>query len=514
MKAKTKILLLGDSAVFMQNIRDLISSDDVEIHSCLCIEDAIVSLTLNEYSLAILDLQMAGSEDFELTKLNGYNNNEKLPILYLTDLKNISSIEHHYNKSDTIDYIFKPLNPHILRSKVNMFVELARLRTSAEAARVAKSQFLTNMSHEFRTPLSAVMGFADLMARGEVPENEIFDCAASVRRNGKLLLRLIDNILDLSKLESNQLEMEMQNYPLIEVIKDIESTLSLKAREKGIELSFNKSTCDKQGYVFDPVRIKQVLLNIIGNAIKFSHKGEVLVNIDINPISSTHDLLRVIVKNDGIGFSEEQASRLFQPFGQADASVKREFGGSGLGLVISRQLTRAMGGDVVILKSEIGVGTEIEITAVLERSKRSTMEPIALRKTSFETDQLTKTFPGKHILLVDDAKDNLILLEMFLRGTETCLTIASNGLEAYELCKNNKYDMILMDIQMPKMDGREATAAIRLLGQKMPIIALTAHASKQEYLKCREAGCNDSLIKPFSKNNLMKALHHYFENVD
>jgi signal transduction histidine kinase len=523
---KTKILLLDDSPEVVRDLTDLIAADDVEIHSFLSFEEAVASLTLHDYGLAILDMQMEGISNFELSKLSGSKQYAHLPIIFVTDLQNNAQTVLQGYETGAIDLLFKPLNPYIVRSKVRVFVELQhqrhlmqvqlleleRLRIAAEAASVAKSQFLANMSHEIRTPLAAVMGFADLIARGEVPVNEIDECAATIRRNGNLLLRLIDDILDLSKIEANRLEMEFQNYPLIEVLEDIESTLTLKAREKGVELYFNKANLGKNGHLFDPIRIKQILLNIIGNAIKFTTKGEVLVMVAISPISMTHDRLTITVKNEGVGFSDEQASRLFQPFGQADPSIKREYGGSGLGLVISRQLARAMGGDVTILKSGIGIGTEIEITAILERSVKTAMDPLALRKTSFETDQLTKTFPGKNILVVDDARDNLVLLEMFLRGTHAKLTLASNGLEAYELCQKHKYDMILMDIQMPKMDGHEATTAIRKLGQKMPIIALTAHASKEEYNKCREAGCNDALVKPFSKNNLIKALQHYFES--
>ena len=224
----------------------------------------------------------------------------------------------------------------------------------------------------------------------------------------------------------------------------------------------------------------------------------------------SYAFISIIVKNEGGGITIEQASRLFQPFGQADASVKRKYGGSGLGLIISRQLARAMGGDVAILSTEAEKGAIFEITVVLERSQKSLMEP-SLRNSQYNGDALTAKFPGKRILAADDARDNLVLLEMFLRGSETQLTFATNGEEAYELCQKNNYDIVLMNIQMPEMDGLEATAAIRTLGQQMPIVALTAYATRIEYDKCRKAGCNDALVKPISKNNLIKALQHYLE---
>lgn len=524
---KTKILLVDNSHENIQALSNLIADDDIEIHSFLRFDDALASLTIHDFGLAILDSEMTGMSGAELSKhIRAVKRYAYLPIIFVTSQQNNDQTVLEGYETGAVDLLFKPLNPYIVRSKVRVFVELnrqrqlmqlqlqelERLRIAAEAATVAKSQFLANMSHEIRTPLAAVMGFADLIARGEVPAEEIDECASSIRRNGNLLLRLIDDILDLSMIEANRLEMEMQTYSLKELLEDIESTLSFKAREKGIALHFKYPVFNIKGHIFDPIRMKQILLNIIGNAIKFTHKGDVVVAVEITSESETHDRLSVKVKNDGDGFSKAQADRLFQPFAQADASVKRKFGGSGLGLIISRQLARAMGGDIIILNSDIGVGAEFEITAVLERSIETIIPTLALRKSTFENLQLKTSFPGKRILAVDDARDNLILLELFLRGTDTHLTFASNGLEVLDLCRNNKFDIILMDIQMPKMDGLEATAAIREMGQKIPIIALTAYANKTEYEKCRKAGCNDVLTKPLNKNNLIKAIQYYLEN--
>lgn len=524
---KTKILLVDNSPENIQALSTLIADDDIEIHSFLRFDDALASLNIHDFGLAILDSEMTGMSGAELSKhIRAVKHYAYLPIIFVTSQQNNDQTVLEGYETGAVDLLFKPLNPYIVRSKVRVFVELKRqrhlmqlqlqelerLRIAAEAATVTKSQFLANMSHEIRTPLAAVMGFADLIARGEVPEDEIDECASSIRRNGNLLLRLIDDILDLSMIEANRLEMEMQPYSLKELLEDIESTLSFKAREKGIQLHFHRPAFTVEGHIFDPIRMKQILLNIIGNAIKFTFKGDVEVTVEITSASNTHDLLSVKVKNQGEGFSKEQADRLFQPFAQADTSVKRKFGGSGLGLIISRQLARAMGGDITILNSDIGVGAEFEITTVLERSQESMTEPLALRKTNYENHQGKTSFPGKRILAVDDARDNLILLELFLRGTDTHLTFASNGAEALDFCRSNKFDIILMDIQMPKMDGLEATAAIRSLGHKIPIIALTAYANKTEYDKCRKAGCNDALAKPLNRNILIKAIQYYLEN--
>lgn len=519
---KTKILLVDVSPQNIKALCEILSSTDVDIHSFTRLEDAIAILSNNDFGLAILDMQLPGIGDEERTKLIRSRQKSHLPIIFVTDQQNNDSTILQGYENGAIDLLFRPLNPYIVRSKVRIFVELHQqrqqmllnlkevesLRVAAEAATLAKSQFLANMSHEIRTPLAAVMGFADLIAKGSVSPEEIDECANSIQRNGTLLMRLIDDILDLSKIEANKLEMEIRPNSLSQILDDIEMSLSLKAREKSLQLYFNKTAVGKQNYCFDPIRIKQILLNIIGNAIKFSSKGEVLVNTQIGLAKNGFDRITFTVRNEGVGFNEEQASRLFQPFGQADPSIKREYGGSGLGLVISRQLARAMGGDIIVLRSEVDVGTEIEVSVELERSQASAvlLQPEGLLKSEGKKD-----LSHKKILIVDDARDNLVLLEMFLRGSKAELTLASNGLEACELCRHNTFDMILMDIQMPKMDGHEATRVIRSMGRSMPIIALTAHGTKNEHEKSRIAGFNESVTKPFSQENLLQVINTYLD---
>lgn len=519
---KIRILLVDDDQKNIEALSQIIS-DDVEVHSFLKASDALASMGEHKYGFAVLDLQMSDMSGLELSKLiRGFPGHSHLPIIFLTNPDFQETITQDHVKG-AVDFLIKPLNPGIVKSKVRMFVELERqkkqvqiqlrelekLRVAAETATVAKSLFLANMSHEIRTPLAAVMGFADLIARGEVSATELDECAASIRRNGNILMRLIDDILDLSKIEANHVELEMVNFSLKELLEDTESTLSFRAREKGIGLIFNQPQFHLSGHVSDPIRVKQILLNIVGNAIKFTSKGKVQVDVTIESVSESQDKLTIVVQNDGIGITKEQAARLFQPFEQAEVTVKRKFGGSGLGLVISRQLAQAMGGDVILLKSEVDVGTEFQITLLLERSKLIESQNVGILKTTFEAAEITANFQGKLILAVDDARDNLVLLEMFLRGTNAKITLAKNGLEAVELSKKHKYDVILMDIQMPKMDGIEATTAIRSAGNNVPILALTAYTTKVEYERCREAGCNDVLIKPISRSNLIKGLIHY-----
>lgn len=521
---KTKILIVDDYKENIEALANLIDAPDVEIHSTLKPEEALDLLTHHDFGLALLDVQMPTISGFELAKLiRGVKRFRQIPIIFVTAHQENSSVIFQGYETGAVDLLFKPLNPQVVRSKVRVFVELhqqkvllqthvqelEKLRVQADAANIAKSQFLANMSHEIRTPLAAVLGFADLIAKDELTSNERAKCVSSIERNGDLLLRLIDDILDLSKIEANRLELEKTNYDLKDIIHDVEATLSFKAASRGVELSFEILDEFNYQHFLDPLRLKQVFLNIVGNGIKFSPKGRVQVEISLTRFKDDNDLLRVQIKDQGIGMTQEQIERLFQPFGQADASTKRQFGGTGLGLIISRQIVRAMGGDIRLITSAPNLGSTFEITAILERAKsHKEIETKSGAKTMSDKNS-TLDLSQKHILAVDDSKDNLILLEMFLRTTGVKLTFAENGRKAVEALDNKDFDMILMDIQMPSMDGYEATETIRKKGYEKPIVALTAHATRAEHDKCLSSGCDDVLVKPIGKNNLIALLNRF-----
>ncbi len=462
----------------------------------------LVFMPLIFQSRTIALLEMASFEDLNDQYIQLFQGMKDILATNLSAAQSREDLQELLKKSQTLAEELQSQRA-LMEQQVK---ELEKLRVAAEAANVAKSIFLANMSHEIRTPLASVMGFADLIARGEVPPHELDACASSIRRNGNLLLRLIDDILDLSKIEANRIEMERADSSIIEVLEDIDSTLSFKAREKGISLRFNTPENYDKNHVFDQIRLKQILLNVIGNAIKFTARGEVVVSTEITPSSAASDTVRITVKDQGVGIALESMERLFHPFGQADPTVKREFGGSGLGLVISRRLAKAMGGDVRIISSVIGQGSVFEIVVILDRSDKKSIAKSLRKKSAQEARPIEVNLSDKRILAVDDARDNLILIEMFLRNTKAEIIFASNGLEAIDAYKKHSFDLVLMDIQMPKMDGLEATAEIRKLNSNIPIIALTAHASQAEYDSCLKVGCNDVLLKPVSKNHLIEVV--------
>jgi two-component system, sensor histidine kinase len=524
---KAKILIVDDYQENITALANLIAADDIEVHSAKNADAALELLTYNDFALALLDIQMPVVTGLELAQLiRGVKKYQHLPIIFVTAQQHDNSLIFQGYENGAVDLLFKPLNPYVVRSKVRVFVELSRqrdllqthvdelekLRLEAESANIAKSQFLANMSHEIRTPLAAVMGFSDLLINDNTTPEEKQEWAAAVRRNGNLLMRLIDDILDISKIEADRLEFDRASFSLEDFLQDVNSTLAFKAKDKGIDLEFHlPSTCQKY-YSSDSTRIKQILLNVIGNAIKFTTKGKVRVDVNLTSASLQSDTLKVLVQDDGVGLSREQISRLFQPFSQGDASTRRQFGGTGLGLAISRRLARALGGDIRLVNSTPGGGSTFEIKILLPyadgpESKADVSDKMFSQPKPSEKD--VTDFSGKSLLAVDDSPDNLFLIEMFLKTSGIKLTCVESGKEAVDQVKNHDFDLILMDMQMAGMDGREATGIIRGMGFQRPILAFTAHAMPEEHSKCKAAGCDDVIVKPIDSKKLIEGLRPY-----
>ena len=544
---KTKILIVDDLIENISALSRLIEADDVEILTAQSPEVALNLILDNDFGLALLDVQMPIMNGFELARLiRGVNRSRHLPIIFVTAQQSESRLIFEGYESGAVDLLFKPLDPHMVRSKVRVFVRLdqqsrqlaaqvetmGRLKEDAEAANVAKSRFLANMSHEIRTPLSAVLGFADVLSQGQLTDEERSQSLSAISRNGQLLLRIIDDILDLSRIEARKLEFERTSFEMEEVLKDLEITLANKALERGIQVTFTKSKAVTGRYISDPLRLKQILLNMVGNAIKFTDKGYVNVSVcsrdipALNPDSVPTSEVRFLVEDTGIGLTPEEANRLFEPFGQADTSTRRKYGGTGLGLAISKQLAQSLGGDVILLKSEPGQGSTFEVKVRLQREDEvSTAARVELEKEAKSNAKVgahsngksfanaagtLRNLEGKRILIVDDVADNRTLMERYLRPSGVQVGFASGGQEALDSAKETDWDAILMDIQMPNMDGYEATSRLRQLGYERPIIALTAHAMREELQQCLNAGCNETMTKPVARKDLLNRLNEIF----
>ena len=385
--------------------------------------------------------------------------------------------------------------------------EVERLARAAEAANITKTQFLANMSHEIRTPLGVILGFADLALDPNQSPEDARNYLVGIKRNGQQLLEILGDILDLSKIEANKMEIERVAFSLDGLLEDVRASLELRAREKGIGLRFVKDASLPELVRTDPTRLRQIFVNLIGNAVKFTERGEVVIECKASPPSAdgATQKLSFLVKDTGIGISTEQRSKLFQPFVQADSTMTRKFGGTGLGLLLSQQLARALDGDLDLERSEPGKGSWFRFSVVAGTVQSQLVESAA-RPPSVPVPESTTPLSGMHILLAEDSEDNQLLVSRYLRGAGARVELADNGLDAFEKATEGDYDVVLMDIQLPVLDGHESTARLRQAGYTKPIIALTAHAMREERERALKGGFDNYLTKPLQRGALIKTL--------
>lgn len=393
-----------------------------------------------------------------------------------------------------------------LAKRASFAIENVRLFEKAQEANRAKTAFLANMSHEVRTPLGAIIGFAELMKDFENLDEQQRTFVTTIIRNGKQLLNIVNEILDISKIESERVEVEFVPFHLPSVIQNAVTLLRPQAEERGNKLEVEISGSLPLGVVSDPTILNQLLMNTIGNAIKFTENGLIRVGVTAQYETAGKRNVKIVfsIRDTGIGLDRQQAKRLFQPFVQADSSTRRRFGGTGLGLYLSKKLAQNLGGDLNLEWSEPGQGSTFVFSIAAQVSELQVEAP-----TQEATISMTPLTDHAKVLVVDDSPDNRVLVSHFVAQMGAEVALARNGKEGIGKALHDNYDVVLMDIQMPEMDGFEAVAELRKQDYKKPIIALTARAMKGDRETCLSRGFDDYLIKPLDRSSLRDVLEKY-----
>jgi PAS domain S-box-containing protein len=384
---------------------------------------------------------------------------------------------------------------------------LKSAKDAAESANRLKSSFLANMSHEIRTPLGAILGFSQLLREKGLSEADREEYLDIINRSGQSLTQIIDDILDLSRVEAGSLKIEKSPVDIRILAEEVRNLFRVQAKKKNINIDVRYGPNTPEYIYSDPIRLKQVLINLIGNAVKFTAEGEVVLSLGIRNNTFCFD-----VSDTGIGIHRLDQEKLFHPFSQMDNSSTRRFGGTGLGLALSRRLSQALGGDLKLTESTPGQGSTFTLyhpNDTAQPALKNSRKPLKISKIS---DEDSEKLSHLKVLVVDDSIDNRYLVERALRRYGCQIELASNGLEGIQKAWATDCDIVLIDIQMPVMDGFEATRELRKAGFTKPIVALTAHAMRDEVLKCLESGCDAHISKPLKLDVMTEVILSVIKN--
>lgn len=385
----------------------------------------------------------------------------------------------------------------------------AKEKSLLEESNRMKSAFLANVSHEIRTPLNAITGYSEILSRTE-RQNDRNALIENIQKNSSHLTSIIDNILDISNIEFGKITILTQKVSVKTLFQDVLVTMNTRAEAKGIKFEVSSEGLIPEYIQAADSRVKQVMTNLLGNAVKFTEVGGVNVKFKVENAAAGKHFIVIKVKDTGIGISKHDQAELFKSFSQADISSTRRFGGIGLGLVVSKRMAQQLGGEVTLIDSRIGRGSTFELRIpcgdISEAVWMDNLFTGIFQPKSQSQFQNFNQLDRKRILIVEDSEDNQDIFQFFLRSVGAVPDVVDNGISAIRSVRENDYDLILMDIQLPQMDGLEATRRLRIEGYKNPIIALTAHASTEEKQSSLDSGCNGLITKPVSQDTLIKQI--------
>ena len=530
--SKAKVLIVDDDLGKVMAIEAVLQSLDQSLVSVNSGEEALRQLLVEDFAVILLDVNMPGMDGFETAELiRRRRRSEHTPIIFLTAHADEAFADRGYALG-AVDYLLMPATPDALRAKIGVFVDLfhkseqVRLqaeqrvqlaeeqaaRVEAERASIAKSQFLTNISHELRTPMTAIIGMTDLSLLEEVPAS-VREYLSAVQTNAHLLLELLNEILDLSKLEAGTLTLESAPLQLRKILGELKHTFGHRADQKGLRFDIAVEEAVPNHLIGDSLRLRQIIFNLLTNAMKFTERGRVKLDVRVESSCDREAWIQFAVSDTGIGISTRDQERIFSPFTQVDASTTRRRDGAGLGLTISADLIRAMGGSRTV-RSELGQGSEFIFTVplLIDRRKLDDIPTTAAGAPLTDVLKEHSTRPPLRILLAEDTPTNQLLVRHALSKRGHHVVVAGDGRTAVDFARRGRYDVILMDLQMPDMDGFEATAAIRRLpGDQPPIIALTAHTMVGDRERCLSAGMQNYLSKPIDLRELIETVEEVFQ---